>query len=77
MPVPNNASNNAAAALLGKKERARLRMEEGRNQYSPVENLPQADTGKTRDKVAEHLGVSGRTYATAEKIRQAAKAGDS
>jgi hypothetical protein len=33
-------------------------MEEGRNQHSPVENLPQAPD-KTRDAVAAEIGVSG------------------
>jgi hypothetical protein len=32
-------------------------MESGRNQHSPVENLPQA-TKETRDAVAAEIGVS-------------------
>ena len=31
------------------------------NQYIPVETLPQGSQGRTRDKVAEQLGMSGRT----------------
>lgn len=40
--------------------RARERQESGINQYSPVANLPQAETGKTRDELAEMTGVSAR-----------------
>lgn len=43
-------------------KQAKERMEEGRNQYSPVENLPQPDTAKTRDTLAAEIGVSGKTY---------------
>lgn len=45
---------------------------------SVVEILPppNEDKGKTRDKVAEKLGMSGRTYDKAEKVWQAAKQGD-
>lgn len=41
-----------------------------------VETLPQSETGKTRDKVAEHLGMSGRTYDKAKKVYKKAAEGD-
>ncbi len=57
-------------------ERARQRMLMGRKQ-NPVETLPQGVTGKTRDKVAQAIGLgSGRTYEKAAKIWEAAKQGD-
>jgi ParB family chromosome partitioning protein len=46
---------------------AKERMEEGRNQHSPVENLPQA-SDKTRDAVAAEIGVSGKTYDALRKV---------
>ena len=46
---------------------AKERMESGRNQHSPVENLPQA-ADKTRDAVAAEIGVSGKTYDALRKV---------
>lgn len=51
-------------------ERAKAR-QGARNDLNIVENLPQSEPVKTRDRVAEHLGVSGRTYAGAEKTAPA------
>lgn len=43
----------------------------------PVETFPQGEKGKTRDKVAEAIGIgSGRTYDKAAKVWEAAKKGD-
>ena len=36
--------------------------------------LPDPDKGNTRDKVAEHLGISGRTYEKAKTVVEAAEA---
>ncbi len=57
------ASTATGPPLLERKReilagQAKGRMEEGRNQHSPVENLPQAPD-KTRDAVAAEIGVSG------------------
>ncbi len=41
---------------------ARERMSAGINQYSPVENLPQADTSKTRDKLTKSIGASENKF---------------
>jgi len=41
-----------------------------------VETLPQSETGKTRDKVAEKVGMSGRTYDKAKGVLKAAAAGN-
>ena len=48
--------------------RAKERMESGANQYSPVENFPEGSEGKTRDNVAERVGISGRQYDKARKV---------
>jgi uncharacterized protein GlcG (DUF336 family) len=54
------------------KPEAASREKSGTNQHTkPCGKLPQGSTGKTRDKVAAALGVSGRTY---EKAKQVAKA---
>ncbi len=43
----------------------------------PVETFPQGEKGKTRDKVAEAIGIgSGRTYDKAVKVWEAAKQGN-
>ncbi len=61
-------------------ERARVRQATSTGGPRPqlVEMLPQAeDKGKTRDRVAEAVGIgSGRTYAKAAKVWEAAKSGD-
>jgi len=41
--------------------KAKERIESGINQYSPVEILPQASAGKTRDELGALAGVSGKT----------------
>lgn len=48
-------------------KQAKERMEKGINQYSPVENLPQAKD-KTRDAIASEIGVSGKTYDALRKV---------
>lgn len=40
--------------------KAKERQESGINQYSPVANLPQAETGETRDELSAMSGVSAR-----------------
>ena len=39
----------------------------------PCGNLPQGETGKTRDKVSARVGMSGRTYEKAKTVVQAAE----
>jgi len=41
-----------------------------------VENLPQGETGKSRDKAAEKVGVSGKTYEKGKKVKEKAEEGD-
>jgi hypothetical protein len=48
-------------------ERARLRMQSGRT-VDPVENVATGSPGKTRDKVGDFLGMSGRSYSSYRKI---------
>lgn len=48
-------------------EQARERMEAGRNQYSPMANLPQ---GSSRDQAAAAVGVSGRIVQDAEHVKK-------
>jgi ParB family chromosome partitioning protein len=38
-----------------------------------VENLPQQDEGKTREKVAEKVGVSGKSYEKGKQVKKKAK----
>jgi len=38
--------------------------------HKDVENLPQADKGKARDKAGKAFGVSGRTVDFARKVRE-------
>ena len=61
------------------RERARERQATSTGGVEPqlVETFPQADKGKTRDKVAAATGIgSGRTYDKAAQVWEAAKAGD-
>lgn len=59
-----------ATALWDKlKEEAKERKREG-GRHKDVENLPQADKGKTRDKIGRMFGVSGRNVAKAQKIHE-------
>jgi ParB family chromosome partitioning protein len=67
-----NLENIDKVPLLERKReilacQAKERMESGRNQHSPVENLPQA-SDKTRDAVAAEIGVSGKTYDALRKV---------
>jgi ParB-like chromosome segregation protein Spo0J len=49
---------------------SKQRMSEG-GRRKGVENLPHLeDAGKSRDKVAEKLGISGRTYSKAKKVKE-------
>lgn len=47
-----------------------------REQSGGVETLPQGETGKTRDKVGEKVGLSGRSYERGKEVKDAAEAGD-
>lgn len=49
-------------------EEAKKRMEKGTNQYSPVEKIPHPskNKGKSRDKTAEKVGWSGKTFENKE-----------
>jgi hypothetical protein len=52
---------------------AKKRQEVGINQYSePSGNFPEGSKGRTRDQVAEAIGMSGRTYEKAKKVAEAA-----
>jgi hypothetical protein len=67
-----NIENIDKVPLLERKreilaQQAKERMESGRNQYSPSENLPEA-TKETRDAVAAEIGVSGKTYDALRKV---------
>jgi ParB family chromosome partitioning protein len=67
-----NLENIDKVPLLERKReilagQAKERMESGRNQHSPVENLPEA-SDKTRDAVAAEIGVSGKTYDALRKV---------
>ena len=53
------------------KEKAKEREHSG-----GVENFPQGETGKSRDKVGEKIGVSGRTFEKGKKVKQKAEQGD-
>lgn len=56
------------------KPKAEERKTAGRNQHSePEGNFPEASKGKTSDKVAEALGVSGKTYEKAKAVVEAAE----
>jgi ParB-like chromosome segregation protein Spo0J len=46
----------------------------GRTHGTPSGKLPEGSTGDTRDKVAESLGVSGKTYEKAKQVVEAAEA---
>ena len=69
------------AVSLGKtlealeKPKARERQKAGTNQHSEGRGkLPQGSTGRTREKIAEVVGMSGQTYAKAKKVIEAAEA---
>lgn len=47
-----------------------------REQSGGKENFPDGDTGQTRDKVGEKVGVSGRTYEKGKTVKEKAKEGD-
>lgn len=49
-------------------EEAKERQKEGRNQYSPVVNLPEGSTGRTSEKIAEQIGVSEKHYRDMVKV---------
>ena len=53
---------------------AKERQATGWGDHSGCGNLPQPDQGKTRDKVAAAVGVSGRTYEKAKQVVEAARA---
>lgn len=40
------------------------------------ENLPESETGQSRDKAAEKVGVSGRTYDKGKEVKEKAEEGD-
>lgn len=68
--------SEAEALEAIERERARERQAHGRTAPGKtlVETFPQASEGKTRDKVAEAVGIgSGRTYDKAARIWEAAK----
>jgi hypothetical protein len=53
--------------------KAKQRQEAGTNQHTePSGKLPEASKGQTRDKAAEAVGMSGRTYEKAEAVVEAA-----
>ena len=61
------------------KRKAATQAKPGNNGRSPTgeENLtPPVDNGKTRDKVASAVGMSGPTYAKAKEVVEAAESGD-
>lgn len=48
--------------------KAKERQELGINQYSQVANLPQAETGATRDELSELSGISARNISKVKNI---------
>jgi ParB family chromosome partitioning protein len=66
----------AIGAELEKLEReeAAKRKKSGTNQYTePSGQLPEGSTGQVRDKVAEAVGMSGKTYEKAKAVVEAAE----
>jgi ParB family chromosome partitioning protein len=59
---------------LERAEAKRRQREGGRSGGKAGGKLPQASAGKTRDKVAEALGTSGRSYEKTKVVIEAAKA---
>ncbi len=65
----------AAAIEELERQAAKEREESGHNQHTEsCGKLPQGSTGKTRDKVGEAIGMSGRTYEKAREVMAAAEA---
>lgn len=65
--TPAEKINEAEAWAELEKEDAMQRERSG-----GVENFPQGSTGKTRDKAAEKVGISGRTYEKGQRVKDAA-----
>jgi ParB family chromosome partitioning protein len=57
-------------------EKAKERMSRGGGDESGKENLPDPESGQSRDKAAEKVGVSGRTYEKGKKVKEKADEGD-
>ena len=57
----------------GRKGAAATNRKLGKKQETPSGNFPEADKGETRDKVAEAVGMSGRTYEKAKAVVAASK----
>lgn len=67
--TPSQASMVGARARAVYDKMAKDRMTKGRNQYSPVANLPQGSfKGKARDHVAKAVGVGGKSIDYATKV---------
>jgi len=65
------ANEKRKQKLKEEKWLADIRMKEGKNQYSPTENLPEGknkQNGEARDKAAEGLNFSGKTLENYEKM---------
>jgi len=55
------------------REKAKERQQEATGHE---EKFPDADTGQSRDKAAEKVGVSGRTYDKGKEVKEKAEEGD-
>jgi len=54
------------------KAKQRQQLRKGEQPGASVEKLPQLDEGKSRDKIAEKLGVSGKQYDKIKTVRDKA-----
>jgi hypothetical protein len=73
--TPSEAVRIGTALEALEKEEAKERQKEGgRAGGKGSGKLPEAQTGDTRDKVAEAVGMSGRTYEKVKQVLQAAEA---
>src|SRR5262249_11179798 len=62
-----------ALEALERQAAKRRQRDGGRAGGKACGNLPQASAGKTRDRVGEAVGMSGRTYERAQAVVEAAK----
>jgi len=65
----NTAWKVQLAEKLEELEKKKAKQRQG-TRTDIVVDLPQSDKGKSRDKVAEKLGISGSTYSRAKKVKE-------